>query len=65
MTDEQPKPRAVMPWAVLTAALSILLGAGLYVAGIYLLAGLGWALVNGAALCFALAAVIVRGLRRG
>lgn len=41
------------------------LGFGLAVAGIYILHGLGWALLAGAASCFLAAAFIRRGLTSG
>ncbi|WP_288477164.1 hypothetical protein [uncultured Pseudomonas sp.] len=41
------------------------LGFGLAVAGVYILLGLGWALLAGAASCFAAAAFIRRGLTSG
>lgn len=37
-------------------------GAVLGVAGVYVLAGGGWALIAGAVVCFGLAAVLFRGL---
>jgi hypothetical protein len=63
MSEQQPKTPRVIPWAAVTACLSLLAGTGLSVAGIYVLAGLGWALLAGAAPCLALAFVIIRGLR--
>lgn len=41
------------------------LGAALAVAGVYLLAGLGWALLASALPCGGLSAVMCRGLMRG
>nr|WP_288355822.1 hypothetical protein [uncultured Pseudomonas sp.] len=41
------------------------LGVGLAVAGVYILLGLGWALLTGAVACFAAAAFIRRGLTSG
>lgn len=46
------------------ALLSLVLGAGLAVAGIYLLAGLGWSLIGGAVPMLLLSLVILRGLHR-
>lgn len=49
--------------APLTAAgLFMLVGCGLLVAGIYELAGQGWALLAGAIPCILLSVVILRGL---
>lgn len=42
---------------------SAVLGAGLVVAGVYLLAGAGWALICGGSLLFVAAAVLRNGLR--
>jgi hypothetical protein len=39
-----------------------LLGAVLIVAGVYLLAGLGWALIAAAVPCITVAALILRGI---
>lgn len=44
------------------ALLSVALGAALLVAGVYDLAGRGWALVAGAAVSSAIGVVILRGL---
>lgn len=46
------------------ALLALLTGAGLAIAGVYLLAGLGWALIAGAVPLLLLAATILRGLHR-
>jgi hypothetical protein len=61
MSDAQPK--TPIPWALVTACLSLLASFGLIVGGVYVLAGLGWALVAGAVPCLLLSAVIVRGLK--
>lgn len=37
-------------------------GAALAVTGVFILAGVGWALISGAVACFGLAAVLFRGL---
>ena len=44
--------------------LASVLGAGLAIAGVYQLAGLGWTLIAGAVPLLLLAAIIMRGLRR-
>lgn len=46
------------------ALLALLAGAGLAIAGVYRLAGLGWALIAGAVPLLLLAATILRGLHR-
>ena len=46
------------------AAVSLLLGAGMAVAGVYVLAGLGWALLSGSAPFLLLFVVLARGLIR-
>lgn len=46
------------------ALLALLIGMGLVIAGVYLLAGLGWSLIAGAVPLLALAFVIQRGLHR-
>ena len=46
------------------ALLALLAGAGLAIAGVYQLAGLGWALIAGAVALLLLAATILRGLHR-
>lgn len=56
-------PKTPTPWALITACLSLLLGAVLIVAGVYVLAGVGWSLIAGAVPCLLLSAVILRGLR--
>lgn len=43
--------------------LTFLMGAGLVTAGVYALAGLGWALISGALPCFLISVVILRGSR--
>jgi hypothetical protein len=52
-----------MNWPLAVACLAFLLGMGLIVAGTYVLAGLGWALLAGSGSCFLLGFVILRGLR--
>lgn len=56
-----PKPLITPP---LLALLALLAGSGLAVAGVYLLAGTGWALIAGAVPLLLLAATILRGLAR-
>ena len=51
--------------ATMTIMLLLALGFGLAVAGIYLLAGLGWALLFGALGPFALATILMRGVSSG
>ena len=52
----------ITPQAI--ALLALLFGMGLVVAGVYLLAGLGWSLIAGSVPLWALAFVIQRGLNR-
>ena len=47
------------------AAASLLAGLGLGVAGVYVLAGTGWALLAGAVPLLLLAVVLIRGLNAG
>lgn len=54
--------KPISPHAV--AALALLLAAGLAIAGVYLLAGLGWALIAGAVPLLLFALTILRGLHR-
>lgn len=61
MSDE---PRAIQ-WAHVCAATGLICGLVLVVAGVYVLAGLGWALLAAAAPFLMLSAVIVRGLTSG
>ena len=53
---------ALTPHAV--ATLALLSGIGLAVAGVYVLAGTGWALLAGALPLLLLSAVLIRGLIR-
>lgn len=53
-----------MPSPANIAVASAVAGIGLAVAGVYLLAGLGWALLVAAAPPLLLAAVLMRGLLR-
>jgi hypothetical protein len=50
---------------ITVAAVASLLGLGLAVGGVYVLAGLGWSLVTAAVPFTMLAAVLIRGLTRG
>lgn len=50
------------PRAVLTAFLLMFVGSALAIAGVFVLHGLGWALLTGVAPCFVVAWVILRGL---
>lgn len=52
-----------MTSADVAALLSFLCGASLIVGGVYVLLGLGWALISGAVPFLLLAVLIVRGLR--
>lgn len=63
MSQKAPTTPRVFPWAAVTLALLLVIGTGLTVAGVYELAGRGWAFIAGAVPCLALAAVILRGLR--
>ena len=58
---KNPKPTLTPP---VLAALLLLAGCGLAVAGVYLLAGTGWALIVGAVPLLLLASTILRGLSR-
>lgn len=51
------------PWFVCGAAL--LVGLGLMVAGVFVLAGFGWALIAASAPCLAFGYITLRGLARG
>jgi len=57
-----PQPATV---ASMLAAASGVVGAGLAVAGVYVLAGLGWALLIGSFFALGLAAILIKGLNRG
>lgn len=46
---------------IIAALLAFLLASGAGVAGVYVLAGLGWALLAGACVLFAVCFVILRG----
>jgi hypothetical protein len=46
------------------ASVAILLGCGFVVAGLYLMAGLGWALIAASVPCFVFSILIFRGLTR-
>jgi hypothetical protein len=62
MSEARSTVRRAIPWAAVTACLLILSAAGLTVGGVYVLTGLGWALLAGAAPCAVLAWLILRGL---
>lgn len=62
MSERPTKTPREIPWAALTACLLILSAAGLATAGVYVLAGTGWALLAGAALCAVVAWLILRGI---
>ena len=49
---------------VSVAVMALLAGCGLAIAGIYLLAGLGWSLIAGAAPLLLFAFLLLRGLQR-
>lgn len=55
--------KKISPRAV--AVLALLIGLGLLVSGVFVLAGLGWALLAGAMPFFGFAGLIFRGLLRG
>lgn len=50
--------------AVLWCVLLVLLGAGAIVAGVYLLGGLGWALLTAGAMALVVAALLLLGVNR-
>lgn len=50
------------PWAPITAIAALAIGTGLTVVAIYILVGIGWALLASAVPCFFLASIIFRGL---
>jgi len=52
-----------LPAALVVALVSALLGSGLAVAGVYLLFGVGWALLAGALPLLMLAGAMFRGLK--
>lgn len=52
-------------WLTVLALLSVALGAAMLVAGVFELAGRGWALLAAAAVLFAAGAVVLRGLNNG
>ena len=52
-----------MDWLMLVVFLVLALGVGLFVAGIYVLTGLGWALIAGGVSCVLFAFLIIRGAR--
>jgi hypothetical protein len=54
-----------IPWAPIVAFLAFAAGAGLAVAGVFVLYGVGDAMITGAVFCFVFAAIILRGLMRG
>lgn len=54
-----------LPWAPIIAFIAFIAGAGLFITGVFVLLGLGSALLSGAGFCFLLATVILRGLLRG
>jgi hypothetical protein len=51
------------PWGV--CLVSLLIGSGMLVAGVFVLFGLGWALLTASAPAFFVGAVTLRGLARG
>lgn len=64
MTIEPTTTEKTTPWAAICAAVALFAGVGLAVAGIYVLAGAGWALLAGSSPLLLLAAIIIRGLMR-
>jgi hypothetical protein len=54
---------SLSPVAVLVACM--LVGTGLAVGGVFMLWGMGWAMLSGALPLFGVAAVLARGLIRG
>jgi len=65
MSTEPNRRTPVVPWAAIVAVLSFLAGIALLYLGIYILAGLGWAVLAACIPCFLLALVIQRGLSDG
>lgn len=63
MSQSTSETSRAIPWAVVAACLLLLVASGLIVGGVYVLAGLGWSLLAGAAPCLVLAWIIFRGLR--
>jgi len=53
-----------VPWALIVVCLAFVAGAGLAVGAVFVLAGIGWALLAAAVPCFLLSAIILRGLTR-
>lgn len=60
MSDAQPEK--AVEWTIITLAAATLCGVGLTVGGVFVLSGLGWALLTAGGLSFLFAAVIIRGL---
>jgi hypothetical protein len=50
---------------LLAALVALAAGAAMAIAGVYVLAGPGWALIAGSVPCFGLSWVIQRGVRNG
>jgi hypothetical protein len=50
-----------MSWPLAVAILAFMAGMGLFIAGIFVLVGLGWAFLAGAVSCVLLSALIIRG----
>jgi len=51
--------------AIGSAIAAFIVGSGCAVGGVYVLSGLGWALIAGSAACFLICAVLFRGVRSG
>jgi membrane protein YdbS with pleckstrin-like domain len=62
MSEPLQRPPREIPWAALTACLLVVAAAGLAIAGVYVLAGPGWAFIAGAAACALVAWLILRGM---
>lgn len=65
MSEARAKAPRDVPWAAILACVTLLCGCALAIGGMYVLAGLGWALVGAAVPFLLFAAVIIRGLTRG
>lgn len=57
------KPKRELPWAAIFLLVLLSAGQSLLVAGVYVLAGLGWSLIAGAVTCLVPAGILARGMR--
>lgn len=65
MSGEPIDAAIPIAWAPIVGVSALSVGVVLLVAGVFVLAGIGWALIALAVPCLGLAAVIFRGLLRG